>query len=72
MRLSPSSAFRYGGGAAGGQGSTVDPFIGLKDPTSASNLQRLRAAIAPLGIEILAWENLAITGSTAVASRLPR
>jgi hypothetical protein len=29
--LSPSSTFRYGGGAAAGQGSTVDLFIALND-----------------------------------------
>jgi hypothetical protein len=32
-------------------------------------IERLRAAVAPLGIEVLAWENLAITGSTAVRLR---
>src|SRR5262249_2878914 len=32
-------------------------------------IERLRAAVAPLGVEILAWENLAITGSTAVRLR---
>ena len=32
-------------------------------------IERLRDAVAPLGVEILAWENLAITGSTAVRLR---
>jgi hypothetical protein len=44
--LSPSSTFRYGGGAAGGQGSTVDLFIALNDPTSASNLPAFPSVIA--------------------------
>src|SRR5262249_7627889 len=35
------------------------------------SIDRLRDAIAPLGLEVLASENIAITGSTAVRLRIP-
>jgi hypothetical protein len=37
--------------------------------TATVTVERLRAAVAPLGLEILASENIAITGSTAVRLR---
>ena len=50
----PGSSFPVGtitnstatGAAAGGQGSTVDPFIALNDPTSASNLPAFPSILA--------------------------
>jgi filamentous hemagglutinin family protein len=50
----PGSSFPVGtinnstatGAAAGGQGSTVDPFIALNDPTSAANLPAFRSILA--------------------------
>jgi subtilisin family serine protease len=35
------------------------------------SIDRLRDAVAPLGLEVLASENIAITGSTAVRLRIP-
>ena len=37
--------------------------------TASVTVERLRAAVAPLGLEIVASENIAITGSTAVRLR---
>src|SRR5207248_9718730 len=37
--------------------------------TATVTVERLRAAVAPLGLEVLASENIAITGSTAVRLR---
>jgi Subtilase family/M26 IgA1-specific Metallo-endopeptidase N-terminal region len=38
---------------------------------TTNSIERLRAAVATLGLEVIASENIAITGSTAVRLRIP-
>src|SRR5262245_47627168 len=72
----PGSSFPVGtitnstatGAAAGGQGSTVDPFIALNDPTSASNLPAFPSILAGCSNPLCGFLN---TGILPPAGSLP-
>ena len=78
----PGSSFPVGtitnstatGAATGGQGSTVDPFIALNDPTSASNLPAFPSILAGCSNPLCGFLNTGIlptAGSLPTAVSLP-